>query len=294
MVIRGDLQVPTEKDTYAATLAMRVSRAIHAICAYFDVEAHQFDVTNAFPQVELDKDDIVIINYPDALYGLSISLKLWYNHLKNTLEKIGLKSVPESGCVFCNDELTVCFYVHDIAVFYHMRSKYYFEQFKKILFEVYAVKDMGAIKLFLELRIVRNRSERKLWLVQDSYIEKMAQTFKRIDNKGNLIAKNVEIPMKTDKIKSWDGKATDHQIFMSRPDIAKATQKLAEVQQNLSQEHFEAVNRVIDYLYTTRYLAIEYGISEKGPVFIAASDASFGDNMPERTSSEGGIFKLFG
>lgn len=170
-----------------------------------------------------------------------------------------------------------------------MRNKHYFEQFKKTLFEVYTVKYMGAIKWFLG-------------------IEKMAQTFKRIDNKGSLIGKDVETPMKTEEIKPWDGKATDHQIFeyqkrigsltynatVSRPDIAKATQKLAEVQQNPSEEHFEAVNRVIDYLYTTRYLAIEYGISEKGPVFITASDASFGDNMPGRTSSEGGIFKLFG
>ncbi|RKF78680.1 hypothetical protein GcM3_062035 [Golovinomyces cichoracearum] len=102
---------------------------------------------------------------------------------------------------------------------------------------------MGVIKWFLGLRIIRNRSERKLWLVQDSYIEKMAQTFKRIDYKGNLIGKDVEKPMKTEEITPWDGKATDHQIFeyqkrigsltynatVSRPDIAKATQKLAEV-----------------------------------------------------------------
>ncbi|RKF83046.1 hypothetical protein GcC1_007037, partial [Golovinomyces cichoracearum] len=81
-----------------------------------------------------------------------------------TLENFGLKSVPESGCVFCNDKLIVCFFVDDIAVFYHMRNKYYFEQFKKTLFEVYTVKDMGAIKWFLGLRIIRNRSERKLWL----------------------------------------------------------------------------------------------------------------------------------
>ncbi|KAI0994003.1 hypothetical protein K3495_g14180, partial [Podosphaera aphanis] len=124
MVIRGDLQIPTEKDTYAATLAMRVNRAILAICAYFDLETHQFDVTNAFPHANLDDDDEVVINYPEgfkvanhklrvlkALYGLSISPRLWYNHLAATLEKIGLKPVPESGCVFCNDKLIVCFYV---------------------------------------------------------------------------------------------------------------------------------------------------------------------------------------
>ncbi|KAI1003578.1 hypothetical protein K3495_g4629 [Podosphaera aphanis] len=66
MVIRGDFQIPTEKDTYAATLAMRVNRAILAICAYFDLETHQFDVRNAFPHVSLDDDDEVVINYPEG------------------------------------------------------------------------------------------------------------------------------------------------------------------------------------------------------------------------------------
>ncbi|KAI1003577.1 hypothetical protein K3495_g4628 [Podosphaera aphanis] len=82
--------------------------------------------------------------------------------------------------------------------------------------------------------------------------------------------------------------------MVSRSDIAKATQKLAEVQHNPSQDHPDAANRVIDYLYNIRYLALEYGINQVGPVFVVASDAFFGDNIPDRASSEGEIFKLFG
>ena len=114
--------------------------------------------------------------------------------------------------------------------------------------------------------------------------------------------------MSLDEFTNWNGKATDNQIHeyqrrigsltyaavISRPDIAKATQKLAEAQQNPSYEHFAATDRVIDYLYSTRYLAIEYGINKTEPVFVAASDASFGDHVIERVSSEGGLFKLFG
>ncbi|KAI0991511.1 hypothetical protein K3495_g16676, partial [Podosphaera aphanis] len=189
-----------------------------------------------------------------------------------------------------------------------MRNRNFFELFKKALFEVYTIKDIGELKWFLGLRILRDRSERKLWLVQDAYIEKISSSFNRIDNDGKLRAKAPDTPMAVEEIKSWDGKATSHQIhefqrrvgsltyaaMVSRPDIAKATQKLAEVQQNPSQDHLDAADRVIDYLYNSRYLALEYGINQEGPVFVAASDASFGDNIPDRTSSEGGIFKLFG
>ncbi|KAF5186325.1 Transposon ty1-gr2 gag-pol polyprotein, partial [Thalictrum thalictroides] len=322
MVIRGDLQIPSEKDTYAATLAIRMCRAVLSIVAYFDLEANQFDVTNAFPHADLDEDDEINIQYPDgfkvpgsmlrvmkALYGLSVSPRLWYNHLVKTLSDLGFKQVPESGCVFCSCKIIVCFYVDDIAAFYHMRNKDAFNDFKRSLFETYTVKDIGELKWFLGLRIVRDRAQRKLWLLQDSYIEKVARKFARIDNQGYLREAACSTPMSMEEIKPWDGTATDYQIHeyqrrigsltyasvVSRPDIAKSTQKLAEVQMNPSPAHFEAANRVIDYLYNTRFLALEYGMSiEEGPVFIAASDASFGDNVPGRTSSEAGLFKLFG
>ncbi|KAI1005488.1 hypothetical protein K3495_g2735 [Podosphaera aphanis] len=89
MVIRGDLQIPSEKDTYAITLAIRMYRAVLSIVAYFDLEANQFDVANTFPHADLDEDDEINIQYPDgfkvlgsmlrfmkALYGLSVSVRL--------------------------------------------------------------------------------------------------------------------------------------------------------------------------------------------------------------------------
>lgn len=322
MVIRGDLQLPTDKDTYAATLSIRVCRAILAIAAYFDLECNQFDVTNAFPHAELALDDEIFIQYPDgfkssgqclrvlrALYGLTGSPRLWYNHLVKALEKFGLKQVPESHCVFSNDKLIVSFYVDDITAYYHMRNGDYYGEFRKMLFETFTIRDLGEIKWFLGLRIIRDRVVRRMWLVQDSYIEKVARNFDRIDTHGILKKAAASTPMFSEDTPIWDGTATDHEIHefqrrvgsltyaavISRPDIAKATQRLSEIQRNPGPRHFEAANRVIDYLYNTRYLALEYGmITNQGPVFIAASDASYGDNIPGRQSSESKIFKLFG
>ena len=36
---------------------------------------------------------------------------------------------------------------------------------------------MGEATQFLGIRIIRNRQERKLWICQDSYIEKIAHKF---------------------------------------------------------------------------------------------------------------------
>jgi len=40
LVIRGDLQVSQFKDTYAATLAIRVFKALIAIAAYFNLDIY--------------------------------------------------------------------------------------------------------------------------------------------------------------------------------------------------------------------------------------------------------------
>jgi len=41
----------------------------------------------------------------------------------------------------------------------------------------YEIQKLGEVEHFLEVRIVRDRSQRKLWLVQDSYINKITKKY---------------------------------------------------------------------------------------------------------------------
>jgi hypothetical protein len=56
LVVRGDLYVQNDKDTYVATLALRIFRALIVIAAYFNLEIMQFDVVNAFRNAFLDEE----------------------------------------------------------------------------------------------------------------------------------------------------------------------------------------------------------------------------------------------
>ena len=85
----GDLQKRSSyEDNYAATLAAKMFRALMAIMAVFDLEAHQFDAVSAFTNSKLD--EMVYCEYPEgfhqpgkclfllrALYGLRRSPLLW-------------------------------------------------------------------------------------------------------------------------------------------------------------------------------------------------------------------------
>ena len=86
IVARGDLQQSSNQhqDTYAATLAARMFRAMMAIAAAFDLEVHQLDAVNAFINSGQEEtvycDNSKGFDYSrmcllllQALYGLQIS-----------------------------------------------------------------------------------------------------------------------------------------------------------------------------------------------------------------------------
>jgi hypothetical protein len=86
--------------------------------------------------------------------------------------------------------------------------------------------------------------------------------------------------------------------LITRLDIAFAAVKLSCFMNALTIDHIEAVDRVIQYLFSTRFLAIRYrpvgseepiNSAESASIFTATSDAIFADN-PNQKSSEGFLF----
>jgi hypothetical protein len=88
----------------------------------------------------------------------------------------------------------------------------------------------------------------------------------------------------------------------TRPDVARAHSVLARHLQNPGQKHMSAVKHVWRYLYGTKHMAI--GASEQiaesssyvwdKSLFYGASDAAFADDVDNRRSSHGCLFKLYG
>jgi hypothetical protein len=129
----------------------------------------------------------------------------------------------------------------------------------------------------------------------------------------------IETPMATEELQPNQGQASSQEIYfyqrkigsilytttICRPDAARATNRLSEYLLNPSQDHQNVANRIIQYLYKTKNLAIEYNgnrgeaspdirCSTDAPNFRASSDAAFADDVMTRKSTEGYIFKLFG
>lgn len=313
LVVRGDMQPHNhEQEVYAATLASRTVRAVLATAAYFDMDIHQMDAVSAFTNSAIDEE--VYVRFPEgfdesgrclklqrALYGLRRSPLLWFNDFSSTLERLGLTRVPEAQCLFVCSYAIVFFYVDDVCILSFKEDKAEAEELRRKLLLAYEFKEMGDLKWFLGVRVIRDRSLRKLWLCQDSYIQKIVDSFKLSD------MKHPKTPMSTDSLDPHTGKASVQDIYayqkkvgflnyaavVTRPDISRTTQKLAEFLTNPGPEHHAAANRAIAYLAHTKSYALEYGFDRGGALFNVSADASFADNA-DRKSTEGYLFTLFG
>jgi hypothetical protein len=165
------------------------------------------------------------------------------------------------------------------------------------------MRDEGEIRWFLGIRILRDRTTRRLWLSQCSYVEKIAYKY---DLATEAAAPAIPIPVTAfvrnpgqasrGFIKIYQEKVGSilYVAIMTRPDIARAAAELSKYLTNPSEAHMAGADQTIQYLYATRYWAIEYNGSKRDDCLVIASDASFADDPEDRKSSQGYIIQLCG
>jgi len=320
LVVRGDLQT-TKDETYAATLAARTFRALMAIAALFDMEIYQWDAINAFLNARL-KDKVYCSPPPGfehlgnqlqllrALYGLKQAPNLWYNEFKKALEDMGFHEVPGVNCLYTNDKLIVFFYVDDIVALCMKQNIPELKEFEQRLTRRFEMRSMGELRWFLGIRIERDRSSRKIWLCQDSFIAKIcnrfgitpSDRFPETPLPDEVIRPSEEEPeLGRSRIYQQMVGSLAYLALIGRPDIAHDHSTMSRFLSNPSTRHVELVRRMLHYLLGTMYHAIELSSANTNaeawleePEFYGASDAAFGDDPATRKSSQGYIFKLFG
>ena len=281
LVARGDKMPPSDKRTRSDTLAARSARALLAIMAAFDLDARHLDGVNAFLNSKLDPDEQIYCYLPDgykqsgkvakllrALYGLPRSPYLWFNELSTTLKGLGFKPVLEEKCILTNGRIILFFYVDDIVILSPKEYRKEADEIVRKLMEKYEIRDLGDLTWFLNMRVTRDRPNRKVWITLDAYIDKIVKQFNLSDGPKVLT------PLATgvDLFHPYEGKATREEIeayqtrvgcliypgSRTRPDIAEASNLLARFMQNPSPIHVQQADRVICYLRDTKDLSIQY------------------------------------
>ncbi len=320
LVVCGNQQSKCDLPTRATTLAAASFRTLLAIIAKFDLETLQMDAVNAFVNAELPSNETVFMRMPPgvpamrhqvcrlnkALYGLRRSPLLWQTTFTNALRDIGFKELPQEPCVATKDGVICFFFVDDIVFAYRKEKEQVAKDAAERLQQRFEMKIMDDFKWFLGMRIDRDRQNRKLFLSQASYIQKIAEQFGLTDinttKADTPMTEHELLPAPDDEIITPESNHLYQSkigsllfaAISTRPDIAFAASRLSRFNQRAGKLHHDAADRAIRYLYTTRYHCLVYGGEDDLRSFVCASDASFADNTLDRKSSQGYIFTLFG
>ncbi|RYP87917.1 hypothetical protein DL769_000369 [Monosporascus sp. CRB-8-3] len=312
LVVRGDQQLKAAcGNTYASTLAGRSFRALIATAARFDLELKQYDAINAFVNANLPYEVYMKTppGYPQrgktllirkALYGLRESPLLWQKDFTGTLKRLGLSPVPHEPCCFTRQGVLIFFFVDDIVTAYRKEDQDLVDQLIQQIRERYTLTEGEDLQWFLGIELIGDRAERKIWLSQSDFIDKLANLVPKesLNDLPDTPMTNVELLPNPDL--AHPGSVNRYQkkigsilyvAVNTRPDISFAVSRLARFNLNPSNAHHKAADRVILYLIGTKTLALQFGGEDSLDTW---SDASFADNMIDRKSSQAYVMKLFG
>jgi hypothetical protein len=188
LVVCGNQQEPGNLPTKATTLAATSFRTLMVIMAKFDLEIIQLDAINAFVNVNLNelvymrtslgfpvKNHVLRLNR--AFYGLRRSSLLWQKELLRALATCGFTAIPQEPCILIKGSVVAFYFVDNIMFCYRKSAQAEAKGAVENLKTRFEITDLGEIKWFLGLYVLRDRQKRLLWLSQKAYVKKVAERF---------------------------------------------------------------------------------------------------------------------
>ncbi|PRQ26842.1 putative RNA-directed DNA polymerase [Rosa chinensis] len=296
------------EETFAPVAMINTVRILISLAATKDWPLHQFDVKNAFLNGNLEEEVYMdmppgVKNMPcdtgkvcklkKSLYGLKQSPRAWFGRFSKSMRMFGYKQSNSDHTLFIKrrqDKITALIvYVDDMIVTGDDLKE--IEALQKYLSKEFEMKDLGQLKYFLGIEVAR--SKKGISLSQRKYVlDLLAET-------GMLDCNPIETPIEMnhnlaiypDQVSTDKGRyqrLVGRLIYLShtRPDIAYAMSVVSQFMHCPSEEHIDAVYRILRYLKMApgRGLLFE----KKGELEVVGyTDADWAGDKTDRRSTSG-------
>ena len=200
LVARGfNIQVEAARK-YAPTISKQQLRLLLAEAVRNGHDVHQIDVRTAYLYSDL-LDEIflqvpagyqpkqlpcTILKIKKAMYGLPQSGRLWYEHLKATLNDMGFENLKNDEAIFTNGKLKLAIYVDDLLIIGQLDD---IEAFKNEFKEHYQIRDGGELNYFLgtEYQVIRSGSIYKIGMSNRAKIHQLIEKFRQENAKAQSV-----------------------------------------------------------------------------------------------------------
>jgi hypothetical protein len=312
--IRGDLVKEEHElqDIFSTVSRTENIRLILTICAAQNWSFATFDVKQAFVNATLPKPVYLkipvgfegdtskqVYKVTKALYGLKQSPAEWNKELANTLKLLSFHRSKSDWNLFYKrtESKTIFLAVHVDDGLIVANEEFAIQEFIKTLETKYEIKFDANPKLFLNISITRNPTERSILLNQTKYIEECCEKF----NISNM--KPYHTPMEPGFVKDIQPDDTPldksipyrsiigallHIARMTRFDVLYAVSILSCHVNEPQLKHWHAAKRILAYLKTTKNHSLKLG-GEQDFSLKCYSDSTWGDDTTNRRSRSGGV-----
>ncbi|RVW88523.1 Retrovirus-related Pol polyprotein from transposon TNT 1-94 [Vitis vinifera] len=261
------------QETFAPVAKLNTIRILLSLAVNQDWCLQQLDIKNAFLNGDLEEEVYMeippgfeesmvknqVCKLQKSLYGLKQSPRAWFDRFTKAVLKLGYKQGQADHTLFVKKShagklAILIVYVDDIILSGNDMGE--LQNLKKYLSEEFEVKDLGNLKYFLGMEVARSR--KGIVVSQRKYILDL------LKETGMLGCKPIDTPMDSQKKLGIEKESTPvdrgryqrlvgRLIYLShtRPDIGFAVSAVSQFMHNPTEEHMEAVYRILRYLKMT-------------------------------------------
>jgi hypothetical protein len=310
-------------EIFSPVVKMSSIHVVLSLAASLDLKIEQMDVKTAFLHGDLEEEIYVeqpegfrvkgkedyVCRLKKSLYGLKQAPRQWYKKFESVMEEQGYMKTTFDHCVFVQkfpdgDFIILLLYVDDMLIVGMNSSR--IDRLKKQLSQSFAMKDLGPAKQILGVRIQRSRKDKKLFISQDQYIEKVLERFNM--NKAKVVSSPLATHFKlsTKQSPSTDEEKEDmerityasavgslmYAMVCTRPDIAHAVGVVSRFLSDPGREHWNAVKWIMRYLRGTSKLCLSFGSGK--PMLVGYTDSDMAGDVDTRKSTSGYLITFSG
>ncbi|GKA62780.1 retrovirus-related pol polyprotein from transposon TNT 1-94 [Tanacetum coccineum] len=244
------------------------ARSLIALASIYELVIHQMDVKTAFLNGDLEEE--IYMEQPEglmepnknkvcklkkSLYGLKQAPKQWYMKFDHSLISNGFVVNASDTCVYskviASNCVIICLYVDDMLIF--GTNINVVNETKTFLSSQFDMKDLGEVDVILGIKV--RKTENGYSLCQSHYIEKVLKRFDYFDvdpvktpyDSSKCLKKNKGTGVSQPEYAKIIGSVMFLMNY-TRPDIAYAVSRLSRYTHNPSNEHWDALYRLLQYL----------------------------------------------
>lgn len=300
------------EETFAPVAKMAIVRAIIAVAAARGWIMHQMDVKNVILHGELQEKvyveqppGYVDPGYPDyvcrlrkALYGLKQAPRAWHDRIDEYLVSIGFCRAHADHSLYVQESdagiVVITIYVDDLIIVGDSVTK--IDQVKGLLKQEFEMKDLGELRYFLGIEVIR--TPKGIWLSQRQYALDMLSKYVMAD------CKPISMPLdENSKLSSHVGDVVEDvtmyrkiggsliYLTITRPDLSYTVGLESQFMQFPRKPHLDAVRCTLRYVRSTLDHALFYAADAPHALY-GYTDADCAGCIADRRSTSGFMFSF--